>query len=172
VIKIDIEQDGQVYITSVNAEMAERAKKWVEDLVRDVAVGEEYEGTVTDIIKDRMRGNEIGAIVEMFPGKDGMVHISNISHRHIANVSDVLKIGDKVKVKVMEVDKERGKVSLSMKALEPLPEGYVEEPHRGAGGFRGPRGGGRPDGGFRDRGPRRNFSRPPSGDTYGSGTKF
>ncbi len=180
IIKIDIEQDGMVYITSTNAEMAEKAKAWITDLTRDVKVGEEFEGPVTDIIKDRMRGNEIGAIVELFPGRDGMVHVSNISHRHVMNVSDVLKIGDRVKVKVMEVDAERGKISLSMKALEPLPEGYVEAPHRGGpggpGGFRGPR-----PGGFRDRGPRRDFQDrgprpqsgpPPSGDGYGSGTKF
>jgi len=185
VIKIDIEQDGMVFITTANAEMADKAKKWIEDLTREIKVGEEYEGPVIDIIKDRMRGNEIGAIVQLFPGRDGMVHVSNISHRHVMNVSDVLKVGDVVKVKVMEVDQERGKVSLSMKALEPTPEGYVEEPHRG-GGFRdrGPRPGGfrggPRGGGFRDRGPRGGHGHaphdgpaaPPSGDGYGSGTKF
>jgi polyribonucleotide nucleotidyltransferase len=135
-----------------------------------------------------MRGNEIGAIVELSPGRDGMVHVSNISYRHVVNVSDVLHIGDRVKVKVMEVDKERGKISLSMKALEPLPEGYVEEPHRGfdrgprPGGFRdrgGPRGGFRdrgPRGGGFDRGPRRPDGPPRPHDgppaDYGSGTKF
>ncbi len=152
IIKIDIEQDGQVYITSTKAEMADKAKAWIENLVRDVQVGEVYEGKVTEIIKDRMRGNEIGAIVELFPGKDGMVHISNVAPHHIANVSDVLKVGDTTKVKVIEVDKERGRVSLSIKAMDP---NYVEpertERPRGAGGFRGGFRGGRD----RDRGPRR-----------------
>lgn len=149
VMKIDIEQDGTVYITSTKADMAQKAKTWIENLVKDLQVGEVYEGTVTEIIRDRMRGNEIGAIVEVLPGKDGMVHISNISHTHIPNVSDVLKIGDKVKVKVMEVDKERGRVSLSMKALQPGPEGAfgLEQPRQRPGGFRGDRG-------HRDRGPR------------------
>lgn len=161
VMKIDIEQDGMVYITTPKAEMAEKAKTWIENLTRDLQVGEIFDGTVTDIIKDRMRGNEIGAIVEVLPGKDGMVHISNISMNHVASVSDVLKIGDQVKVKVMEVDKERGKVSLSMKALDPNYTGESERPRQGGPhrGFndRGPRGGGfrgGSRGGFRDRGPR------------------
>lgn len=153
VIKIDIEQDGQVYITSTNAEMADKAKSWIENIVRDIQVGEIYEGTVTEIIKDRMRGNEIGAIVELLPGKDGMVHVSNIAPYHVAKVSDVLKVGDKTKVKVIEVDKERGRVSLSIKALDP---NYVE-PERPQRGFdRGGRGGFR-GGRDNDRGPRRRF---------------
>lgn len=148
VMKIDIEQDGMVYITSTNAAMADKAKQWVENIVKDLVIGEIYDGTVTDIIKDRMRGNEIGAIVEVLPGKDGMVHVSNISMNHVANVSDVLKVGDKVKVKVMEVDKERGKVSLSMKALDPAYTGEPERPRRDYGHGHGPSG-------FHDRGPRR-----------------
>lgn len=153
VIKIDLEDDGQVYITSTNAEMADKAKLWIENLVKDLVVGEVYDGTVTEIIKDRMRGNEIGAIVEVLPGKDGMVHVSNISMNHVENVSDVLHVGDKVKVKVKEVDKERGRVSLSMKALDP---NYVEEEERPRRAF-GDRasGGGRP--------PHRGFGGPPRG---------
>jgi len=73
---------------------------------------------VTSILKDRMRGNEIGAIVQILPNKDGMVHISQIAPERIEKVSDKLKIGDIVKVKVMEVDKERGRVSLSIKAAK------------------------------------------------------
>lgn len=142
VMKIDIEQDGMVYITTPKADMAEKARSWIENLTRDLIVGEIFDGTVIDIIKDRMRGNEIGAIVEVLPGKDGMVHISNISMNHIANVSDVLKVGDKVRVKVMEVDKERGKVSLSMKALDPNYQGEPERPRRSFSNDRGPRGGG------------------------------
>jgi polyribonucleotide nucleotidyltransferase len=155
VIKIDIEQDGLVFITSANAEMAEKAKAWVTDLTREIMVGEIYDGEVTEIIKDRMRGNEIGAIVSLGGGRDGMVHVSNISYRRVENVSDVLQVGQTVKVQVIEVDKERGRVSLSMKALEPKPEGWVDEPHRGNGGPRGPRRE------FRDRGPR-----PPRDDRW------
>lgn len=154
VIKIDLEDDGQVYITSTNAEMADKAKTWIENIVKDLVVGEIYDGVVTDIIRDRMRGNEIGAIVEVLPGKDGMVHVSNISMNHVVNVSDVLKIGDKVKVKVMEVDAVRGKVSLSMKALDPNYSGEAERP-RGPYGA-GPRGPRPPNRGFNDRGPRPN----------------
>lgn len=188
VMKIDLEDDGQVYLTSTNAEMAQKAKTWIENIVKDLQVGEIYDGVVTDIIKDRMRGNEIGAIVEVLPGKDGMVHVSNISMQHVANVSDVLNIGDKVKVKVMEVDKVRGKVSLSMKALDPNYSGEVERPRHPSGphrGFsdRGSRGDGRPSGfrGGPDRGPKRydppqdgaGGSTPTSGgtDNY-TGTKF
>jgi polyribonucleotide nucleotidyltransferase len=133
--------------------MADKAKSWIENLVKDVQVGEVYEGTVTDIMKDRMRGNEIGAIVELLPGKDGMVHVSNIAMHRVENVSDVLKVGDKVKVKVMEVDKERGRVGLSMKALDP---NYVPEEARPARRFgdSGPRGSRPPHHGGFDRGGR------------------
>ncbi len=172
VIKIDLEDDGQVYITSTNADMANKAKDWIENIVKDLVVGEVYDGVVTDIIRDRMRGNEIGAIVEVLPGKDGMVHVSNISMNHVVNVSDVLHIGDKVKVKVMEVDAVRGKVSLSMKALDPNYSGEAERP-RGPYGA-GPRGPRPPHRGFGDRGPMPPPApRPPApGGTYDSGTKF
>jgi len=158
VIKIDIEDDGLVMITSANAEMADKAKVWIENLTKDLEIGEEYEGTVTQIVSNRDTGAEIGAIVEVLPGKDGMVHISEFSYQRIASVSDVVNIGDKVKVKVMDVDKERGRVSLSVKALLPKPEGYVEEeprPRGGPGGFRG-------RGGFRGGpGPAQRGGRPP-----------
>lgn len=170
VIKIDLEDDGQVYITSTNADMADKAKLWIENLVKDLVVGEIYDGVVTDIIKDRMRGNEIGAIVEVLPGKDGMVHVSNISMNHVVNVSDVLHIGDKVKVKVMEVDTVRGKVSLSMKALDPNYTGETPRGPRPA-----PYGAGQrpPHRGFDDRRPPMSAPRPPqTGGTYDSGTKF
>lgn len=158
VMKIDIEQDGLVFITSANAEMAEKAKTWVENITKDLVVGEIYDGVVTQIVKDRMRGNEIGAIVEVLPGKDGMVHVSNISMQHVANVSDVLNVGDKVKVKVMEVDKERGRVGLSIKALDPS---YVAEPERPKRAFsdRPPRGGNGPHRGFDRGGPRNGGTR-------------
>jgi len=120
-VNIDIEQDGVVMITSTDGEGSAKAKKWIENIVKDVEVGEIYEGKVLNIIKGRDNGSELGAIVELIPGKDGMVHISQIAHKRIEKVSDVLNIGDTVKVKVMEVDKDRGRVSLSMKELLPKP---------------------------------------------------
>ena len=146
-VEIDIEQDGTVFITSTNAEGSAKAVKWVEDLTKEIKVGEEYDGAVTQIIKGQMNGDEIGAIVELLPGKDGMVHISNIDWKRIDKVTDVLNVGDKVRVKVMEVDKERGRIGLSRKELLPKPAGFVDAPHRG------PRLGGSRFGG-RDAGPR------------------
>ena len=120
-VNIDIEQDGVVMITSTDGEGSAKAKKWIENIVKDIEVGEIYEGKVLNIIKGRDNGSELGAIVELIPGKDGMVHISQIAHKRIEKVSDVLNVGDMVKVKVMEVDKERNRVSLSMKELLPKP---------------------------------------------------
>ncbi|MBI3956591.1 MAG: polyribonucleotide nucleotidyltransferase [Candidatus Kerfeldbacteria bacterium] len=145
VTKIDIEDDGLVMITSTNAELAAQAKKWIEDLTRDVKPGEVYEGTVTRIIKD-MRDNEVGAIVEILPGQDGMVHISEISPERVANVTDFLNVDDKVKVVVTEVDKERGRIGLSIKRLTHPSDDY-DAP-------RGPRGGTGGHGRFGDRGSR------------------
>ncbi len=162
VTKIDIEDDGLVLVTSHNAEMAQKAITWIENLTRDVKVGEIYEGTVTQIMKDRNTGSEIGAIVELFPGHDGMVHISEFAHQRIARVSDVCSVGDKLKVIVKEVDKERGRVSLSARQIDsPLPK----QPPPMTDDFRpsqGPRDRFRPrfhrGGPPRDHGPRNNFS--------------
>jgi len=117
VIKIDIEDDGLIYITSAHADMAKKAEDWIQNIVKEVLPGEIYEGTVTQILKDRNSGGEIGAVVEIAPGKDGMVHISEFSQGRIRNVSDVVHVGQKIKVKVVDVDKERGRTSLSVKAL-------------------------------------------------------
>lgn len=127
-VSIDIEQTGLVLITSTDQEGAQKAKQWVENIVKDIEIGQIYEGKVTQIIKDRNSGKEIGAIVEILPGKDGMVHISQIAYNRVENVSDVLKIGDVVKVKVADVDSANNKISLSIKDLLPKPEGYVERP--------------------------------------------
>ena len=90
----------------------------VESIGRIVEVGEVFEGRVIQIIKDRMDPNkEIGAIVQFLPGKEGMVHISQVSRERIAKISDVLKIDDTVKVKVMAIDPEKGRISLSIKEL-------------------------------------------------------
>ncbi len=117
VTKIDIEDDGMVLITSHNAELAEKAQTWIKNLTREIEVGEIFEGKVSQIMTDRMSGQEIGAIVELVPGKDGMIHISEFSNERIPNVSDVVKVGDPIKVKVVSVDKERGRIGLSVKAL-------------------------------------------------------
>lgn len=108
-VKIDIEQDGRVYIASPNMEMNLKAKKIIEDLVRDVVVGETYLGTVKRIEK-------FGAFVEVIPGKEGLVHISQLAPTRVNKVEDVLKVGDTVLVKVIEID-EQGRVNLSRKAV-------------------------------------------------------
>lgn len=108
-VKIDIEQDGGVFISSTDSEMNEKAKKIIEDLVREVEVGEVYEGTVRRIEK-------FGAFVELFKGKDGLVHISELAEERIGKVEDVISIGDKIKVKVKEIDNQ-GRVNLSRKAI-------------------------------------------------------
>jgi len=117
VTKIDIEPDGLVMVTTSNSGMGDKAVTWVKNLTHEVTVGEVYEGIVMKIVTDRNSGTEIGAIVELVPGQDGMVHISQFENRRINKVSDVVKVGDKLKVKVMGVDKERGRIELSHKVL-------------------------------------------------------
>lgn len=116
-VEIDIEDDGTVFITAVDSSGMHRAKEWILEIVREVEVGEVYEGTVTQIVKDRNSGKEIGAIVDLGGGKDGMIHISQVCHKRIAHISGGLNVGDTVKVKVMEIDKEKGRISLSRKEL-------------------------------------------------------
>ncbi|REE94468.1 polyribonucleotide nucleotidyltransferase [Paenibacillus taihuensis] len=108
-VKIDIEQDGTVFIASSNAEANERAKQIIEGIVREVIVGEVYLGTVKRIEK-------FGCFVEILPGKDGLVHISQLSTERVAKVEDVVKIGDQITVKVTEIDAQ-GRVNLSRKAV-------------------------------------------------------
>lgn len=126
VTKIDIEDDGLVMVTSHNAEMGQKAIDWIKNLTYEVQIGEVFEGTVTQIVADRNSGSEIGAIVEFLPGQDGMVHISELSEQRVPSVSDVVTVGDMVKVKVMEVDKERGRTSLSIRAVNETPEQTAE----------------------------------------------
>jgi polyribonucleotide nucleotidyltransferase len=118
VVSIDIEEDGTVLISSNNADAAAFAKAQVEAVGRPIHVGEVFTGEVIQIIKDRMTPTkEIGAIVQFLPNKEGMVHISQVSKERINLVSDVLKIGDNVQVKVMAIDPDKGRVSLSIKEL-------------------------------------------------------
>ncbi|MFB9329749.1 polyribonucleotide nucleotidyltransferase [Paenibacillus aurantiacus] len=108
-VKIDIEQDGKVFIASSNQAANERAKQIIEGIVREVIVGEIYLGTVKRIEK-------FGAFVEILPGKDGLVHISQLSTERVAKVEDAVKIGDQITVKVTEIDNQ-GRVNLSRKVL-------------------------------------------------------
>ncbi|UMZ32134.1 polyribonucleotide nucleotidyltransferase [Priestia megaterium] len=108
-VKIDIEQDGTIFISSIDQPMNEKAKKIIEDLVREVEVGQMYLGKVKRIEK-------FGAFVEIFSGKDGLVHISELAEERIGKVEDVVSIGDEILVKVMEIDKQ-GRVNLSRKAI-------------------------------------------------------
>lgn len=108
-VKIDIEQDGTVYIASSDAAANDKARSIIEGIVREVIVGETYLGTVKRIEK-------FGAFVEILPGKDGLVHISQLSTERVAKVEDAVAIGDKIMVKVTEIDN-MGRVNLSRKAL-------------------------------------------------------
>ncbi|WLD95199.1 polyribonucleotide nucleotidyltransferase [Alkalihalobacillus sp. AL-G] len=108
-VKIDIEQDGMVFIASADESMNQKAKKTIEDIVREVEVGEVYLGKVKRIEK-------FGAFVELFSGKDGLVHISELAEERIPKVEDVVKLGDEILVKVTEIDNQ-GRVNLSRKAV-------------------------------------------------------
>jgi polyribonucleotide nucleotidyltransferase len=154
-VKIDIENDGRVFIASPTGEGAEKAKAMVESLTKEVKVGETYLGTVTRLMN-------FGAFVAFLPGKEGLVHISQLAPQRVEKVEDVVKIGDQIMVKVMEIDSQ-GRINLSRKALlggtegdAPPDDDYVPRGPRpgGNGRMSGP-GGGAP-GGDRGRGrPRR-----------------
>ncbi len=130
--KIDIEDDGTIYVTSASADAAERTIMMIDGLVREIEEGEVITGKVVRIL-------ESGAIVQISPNKDGMVHISELEHRRVEKVEDVLSVGDEVTVKVLEVDGARGRIRLSRKALIEREGGAGEE--SGGGGYGG--GGGR-----------------------------
>ncbi len=115
--QIDIEDDGTVFITTADSAAMTHAKDLVSAVTRVIMVGDEFEGEVLQIVKDRNSGSEIGAIVDLGGGKDGMIHISNVCHGRIAQVSQVLNVGDRVKVVVKEVDHEKGRIGLSRKDL-------------------------------------------------------
>jgi len=137
--KIDIEDDGTVYISSVDQEGARRARETIERMTAEAKIGEIYLGKVVRIMP-------FGAFVEMFPGKDGLVHISELETHRVERVEDVVQLGDEINVMVTDIDPQ-GKVSLSRKAVL---TGEMPPP-------KAPRTGGpppRPNGGF-DRGPRR-----------------
>ena len=127
--KIDVEDDGSVYIASVDAQKGEAALKIIEAIVEDVELGRIYEGTVVKIA-------DFGAFVQIIPGildipgKDGMVHISELMKKRVEKVTDLLKEGDKIAVKVINIDPS-GKVKLSRKAAvaDGIPEDIHESIH-------------------------------------------
>jgi polyribonucleotide nucleotidyltransferase len=111
---IDIKDNGEIFITADSMEKIERAKYHIDGLVKEVKVGEIYNGKVKRITK-------YGAFVEILPGVEGLLHISNLSYSHVAKVEDVLKIDDEIQVKVIGID-QQGKIDLSKKELMPKPE--------------------------------------------------
>jgi len=113
-VSIDIEDDGSVFITAVDQDGGKRAEEWIKQITKEVQIDEIYDGKVVRIA-------DFGAFIELFPGQDGLVHISELRHERVGKVEDVLKIGEIVKVKVIEIDN-LGRVKLSVKALLPKPE--------------------------------------------------
>jgi polyribonucleotide nucleotidyltransferase len=108
-VTIDIEDDGKCFIAAVDQAAAKKAVSIIETLVRDVEVGATYLGKVTRLMN-------FGAFVEILPGKEGLVHISQLARERVAKVEDVVKIGDELLVKVTEIDRQ-GRINLSRKAL-------------------------------------------------------
>ncbi|MDR2329531.1 MAG: polyribonucleotide nucleotidyltransferase [Comamonas sp.] len=140
--QINIEEDGTITIAATDGAKADEAKRRIEEITAEVEIGKIYEGPIVKIL-------EFGALVNLLPGKDGLLHISQIAHERVEKVTDYLSEGQVVKVKVLETD-EKGRVKLSMKALLDRPAGMPEREPRE---FREPRG----DRGDRgDRAPRQN----------------
>ncbi|MFH1643321.1 MAG: polyribonucleotide nucleotidyltransferase [Patescibacteria group bacterium] len=108
-VTIDIEEDGQIFVTAESEKDAQKAMDWIETLTKEIEVGQEFEGTVVKIL-------DFGAFVELLPGKDGMIHISKLSDKRIDKVTDVINIGDKVQVQVISVD-EQGRINLKLKSI-------------------------------------------------------
>jgi polyribonucleotide nucleotidyltransferase len=111
-VTIDIEDDGKVYIAAVEREAGQKAIEWIERLVKSVEIGTIYKGKVTRLMN-------FGAFVEILPGKEGLVHISQLARERVAKVEDVVKVGDELMVKVTEIDRQ-GRVNLSHKDCLPL----------------------------------------------------
>jgi polyribonucleotide nucleotidyltransferase len=114
-VKIDIEEDGTVYVATADSEAGKKAVSIIEALTKDVKVGMTFENCPV------VRIMNFGAFVEYLPGKDGLVHISQLEHRRVGTVEEVCKIGDTMNVKVIEIDRQ-GRINLSRKALLPRPE--------------------------------------------------
>lgn len=138
--QVDIEDDGSVSISAIDEEAVEKATKWVEGLTHDVEPGEVYDGTVKRMLN-------FGAFVEILPGKEGLVHVSEMSTDYVQDPADVVEIGQQVKVRVKEID-DQGRINLSMKFGEDADK-PSKRPEGSGGGDRGGDRGGRSGGGFR-----------------------
>jgi len=138
--KIDIEDDGSVFISSTDSKGGEMAAKIISDMIREVEIDEIYDGKVTRIMN-------FGAFVEILPGREGLIRISDLDWNYVPSVEDVLQVGDSVKVKVVEID-DQNRINLSRKALLEKPEGYQERERAPREG--GPREGGPREGGSRE----------------------
>jgi polyribonucleotide nucleotidyltransferase len=153
--QINIEEDGTITIASVDGDKAMAAKKRIEEITAEAEIGKVYEGPITKIL-------DFGALVNILPGKDGLLHISQIAHERVENVTDYLSEGQVVKVKVLETD-EKGRIKLSMKALLERPEGMPEREDRPRRDYGDRDRGGR--GGDRGERPRREPRSEPQGET-------
>ncbi|NLJ41919.1 MAG: S1 RNA-binding domain-containing protein, partial [Clostridiales bacterium] len=116
-VKIDIEDDGRVFIYSPNQEAAKKALEIIENITKEPEIGEIYNGKV-------MRIMGFGAFVEILPGKEGLVHISKLAHERVEKVEDIVKVGDMITVKVTEID-DQGRINLSRKDAMPPPTDKV-----------------------------------------------
>jgi len=151
-VDINIEEDGTVQVASCDSAAAEKALAMIRAQMEEPEAGKIYKGIVK-------RVEAYGAFVEILPGQDGLLHVSELDWKRVENVDDVVKVGDEIEVKLLEFER-GGKLRLSRKALLPKPEGYVERPPR-EGSDRPPRRDGDRGHGDRDRGPRRDGDRRP-----------
>jgi polyribonucleotide nucleotidyltransferase len=165
--KVDVEDDGKVTIASTDAASAQRAIEIIKGLTASPEINSNYKGTVKRI-------EPYGAFVEILPGQDGLLHISEMAHTRVGQVTDIMQIGDEIEVQVVGIEPDTGKIRLSRKPLLPPPTeeelaaarerggsrgpgggGGFGGPREGGGGGGGFRGGDRDRGGDRGRGPRR-----------------
>jgi len=129
-VKIDIEQDGRIFVAATDQASGQKAVKVIQDITRELQVGEIYLGKVVRIVP-------FGAFIELMPGRDGLLHISQVARERIERVEDVLNLGDELEVRVIEIDPQ-GKVRLSRKeAVRPIESGSRDRERGGGGGRRG-----------------------------------
>lgn len=116
-VQIDIEETGLVFVTAVDPTAMTKALEMIRGITKHVEIGEIIVGTVVKIVSDRNTGKQIGAIIQLTPNQDGMIHISQVAQERIDKVTDVLHEGDAVRVKVVDIDRDKGRIALSRKVL-------------------------------------------------------